>query len=212
MYGRLQRHHGDTADRRQVPHPGRGARVNHLGQERTNAVEDPADVDVDHAVPVLDRRVPQIPELFDAGVVDQQPHRSDVAVGRARPRSCHGVGITDVADGVDGDGARRGELVSKRRNRFGVDVGEHHRHAEPGGVAGQTRADARTGARDDGHAAAERVASGHDTGGRAAVLREGHRVLGVQNHLHRGEHQTALRPGGSRRRRHRWTRRTGCCW
>src|SRR5829696_5137577 len=75
----------------------------------------------------------------------------------------HGLGIADVAHGVDGDGTRRGELVPKRRNRFGVDVGEHHRHAEPGGMAGQTRTDTRPGASDYGHAATERVASGHGT-------------------------------------------------
>ena len=80
-----------------------------------------------------------------------------------RSASCvHGVGIADVADGVD---ARRhpcrSQLVSKRRDGFGVDVGEHHRHAESRGVPGQSGADARTGAGDDGDAAAERLASAH---------------------------------------------------
>jgi hypothetical protein len=99
--------------------------------------------------------------LFDAGIVDQQPHGPDVTVG-AFGQPLHGPGIADVADDLDGDRARSSEFVTKRRNRFGIDVGQHHRHAQRGGVAGQPGSDSRAGTRDDGHAAAERVASGHD--------------------------------------------------
>src|SRR5439155_9622099 len=57
--------------------------------------------------------------------------------------------------------ARVGEFVTQGRDGFRVDVGEHHRHPKRGRMASKARTDSRTGTRDDGHAAAKRVASGH---------------------------------------------------
>ena len=106
MYGACS---GTTAtppiDDRFHTHAGVGG-VDHPGQERPNAVEDAADVDVDDAVPVLDGRVPEISELLDACVVDQQPDRPEVAVG-AFGQVLDGARVAHVADRVDGAAARR---------------------------------------------------------------------------------------------------------
>ena len=59
-------------------------------------MEDTADVDVDQSFPVVDRGVPQVAELLDARVVDQQPDWTDVAVG-ALGEGLHGIGVAHVA-------------------------------------------------------------------------------------------------------------------
>ena len=73
-------------------------------------MEDPADVDVDQSIPVLDRGVPEIPELLDARVVDQKPDRTDVAVG-AIGEGLHGIGVADIAFHGRRHASGRDELV-----------------------------------------------------------------------------------------------------
>ena len=67
----------------------------------------------------------------------------------------HRLRITDVAHDVDSARARCYELVTKRRNRIGIDVGQHHRHAQRAGMSGEARADACACTGDNGDAAVE---------------------------------------------------------
>src|SRR6185437_4586184 len=69
--GTLQRDGDDPTDGGEVPYPGLLVGVHHLRQERADTMEDAADVDVDDTAPVGYRRVPQVAELFDPGIVDQ---------------------------------------------------------------------------------------------------------------------------------------------
>ncbi len=152
--GRLQRHHGHTADRRQIPHPRRGACVDHPRYEGPDPVEDTADVDVDDPVPVVHRCVPQVAELLDACVVDQQSHGSDVAI-RTVGELLDGGGVAHVAHNVYRRATGGGQLVTERGDCGAVDIGEYDRHAERAGMSGQAGADAGAGAADDGDAAIE---------------------------------------------------------
>ena len=117
-------------------------------------MEDTADVDVDNPVPVVDRGVPEIAELLDACVVDQQPHWPDIAV-RTLGQLLDGGGVAHVAHDVHRRATGGGQLVTERGDCGAVDIGEYDRHAERAGVSGQAGADAGAGAADDGDAAIE---------------------------------------------------------
>ena len=210
---RLQGHSGHAADRREVPHPRRFAGRDHRRQEGPHAVEDPADVDVDQSIPVLDRGVPQIPELLDARVVDQQPHRSDIAV-RALGQ-CSTASGSRTSHTTSTAAPRRRQLVAERGDRGDVDVGEHHRHskalawrASPAPMPAP--APVMTATPPPKVSRASRAGDGRRSW--RVVFGEGNRILGVEHHTHRREHQAVDRHGGCRRRPHRWTRRTGRCW
>ena len=110
----------------------------HPRQERPHSVEDPADVDLHQAVPVGDRGVPEVAELFDAGVVDQQAHRADVAVDRVR-EAFQRVGITDIAHHVDSLSAGVVQFAPQRSDGRAVDVSQDDRHAQVGRRAGPAR-------------------------------------------------------------------------
>ena len=124
-------------DRRQVPHPGRIRARQHSRQKRPHPVEDAADVDLHQAVPIGNRGVPEVAELFDAGVVDQQTHRAEIpldGIGQTLQR----VGVADVAHRVDGFMAGVAQFAPKSGgDGTAIDIGEYDRHSETRGVPRQ---------------------------------------------------------------------------
>ena len=166
-------------------------------------MKDTADVDVDDAVPVLDRGVPQISELLDACVVHQQPDRSEIAVcafgellavrsGRARRiprrRRCRPPRST-----------RR---VARRRTDASTSASTT---VMPNAAACRARpapmpapAPVMTATPPPKMSPARRLRSCHDAHALAAaeffalVFGERNRIFGVENDTHRREHQSVL--------------------
>src|SRR6185437_228798 len=130
------------------------------GEKRPHAEKDSADIDVDDAPPVGHRGVPQVAELFDAGVVHQKPDRTDVEVDTVG-EFLHGVRVGHVALDVFRRASRCTKFVAQCGYRAGIDVGQDHGHAQAAGVSCQSRADPGAGARDDGDAAGECFACAH---------------------------------------------------
>ena len=109
-------------------------------------MKDAADIDLHQAIPVVHGCIPEVAELLDAGVVDQQAHRSEFSV-HGLGQSVHRERVTHVAHHVERLAAPGFQLVAQLGDRGAVDVGEHHRHAEIGRAAGQagTHSGARAG-------------------------------------------------------------------
>lgn len=154
-------------------------------------MKDATDIDVDDTVPVLHRGIPQIPELFDTGVVHQKTHGSDITISPLGQLS-HRFGVAHVAHGDDGGDTLHAQFITQRRGGCGVDVGEYHFHAETAGVAGETCADTCAGTRDDGNAARKYLSGAHRLGTDSAVggeLGQWDRVGRVEDDVHLGELQ-----------------------
>src|SRR6202012_6129230 len=115
-----------------------------------------ADIDIPNSANVGARRVPQVAELFDAGVVHQQPYRADVTVG-AIGESLDGRRVANVAHHLYRRTACGAELLAQLRYRVAIDVGDNHRHAQPAGVPRPSRTDPGAGAGDAGDSAGERI-------------------------------------------------------
>ncbi len=166
--GRLQRNRPHSTDRRQVPHPGLLVGGHHLRQKCPHSEKDSADVDVDDAAPIGHRCVPQVAELFDSGVVHEQPYRTDIPVGLVG-ELLDGVRIAHVAHDVYRRASRCTEFVPQCRDGAGVNVGQDHSHAQAAGVSRQSGTDPGAGPSDDGDAARECFACAHEPVALSAV-------------------------------------------
>ncbi len=195
--------------------------VDHPGQERTNAVKDTADVDVDDAVPVVDRACPTdirtAPRLRcsptaapvrDRGMCVRPAPR--VRSGRARrtprrrrcrpPRSTRRVARRRTAPSTSASTTVMPNAVACRARPAPMPAPAPVMTATPPPKCRCARLPT------------SRALTRGGGGVLRAVFGERNRILGVENDIHRREHQTVRRRAGCRRRRRRWTRRTGRCW
>jgi hypothetical protein len=92
------------------------------------------------------------------GVVHQQPHRTNVAIG-AVGEVPHSARVAHVAHDVYRQTSCRTELVAKYRDGGGVDVGQNNCHPQCHGMVGQAGAYSCACAGDDGDATGKRFVS-----------------------------------------------------
>jgi hypothetical protein len=124
--------------------------------ERLDAVHDTPEVDAHRVLPVGVRRLRDLAEERDAGVVADDVHAAEAADGLVGEGLDRGA-VADVgADGVHGRAVAR-ELGGGAGERRVVHVGEHEPRPPGGEGARHRHADAARSARDHGHASVECV-------------------------------------------------------
>jgi hypothetical protein len=149
------------------------------GDERHDAVDDAAEVDAEHPVPVLVRRVGDVVEQVDAGVVAEHVHVPERAL-----RLVGGAGERLPVGHVQPD---REDVAAERRRRLlemvGPHVGDRDVHAGGEERPGHAEADPAPASRDEGDPAfdvAHRRRAPYRLGG-------AHRSVGRRHRWRRGQ-------------------------
>ena len=124
----------------------RGQDARHEGAD---AVDDAPQVDVDDAVPVLERYLPGVAAVDDAGIVHRDVELPEVLDGRG-PDALDGVGISDVGGDGQDLGALAGQSRRVRAQGVLVDVGHDDLHAGGDEAFDDGQPDATGRAGDDG--------------------------------------------------------------
>ena len=116
-------------------------------QERVHAVHDPEQVDAQHPLPQLERRVDD-PAPADPRVVAHDVHRAE-GLQRAVPYGVDVGGVRDVGRHAEHGGPRRRERRDRLGQRRLLHVGQHEAHPRVGEALGHRPPDPARPAGDD---------------------------------------------------------------
>jgi hypothetical protein len=97
-------------------------------QEAADAVQHPHQVDVEHPAPIVERDVVDAAAGGDPGIVADHMDIAEGPIGGLR-RALDAQGIGHVAIYAAHARANIAQALDRRRQRLGLDVGQHHVHA-----------------------------------------------------------------------------------
>ena len=116
------------------------------GDERHDAVDDAAEVDAEHPVPVLVRRVGDVVEEVDPGVVAEHVHVAERPLRLVR-RACECLPVGHVQPDREDVGAECGRRLLEVVSPY---IGDRDLHAGGDECPGQAEADPAPASRDEG--------------------------------------------------------------